>query len=121
MSVGAHYQQVRLDLFGEAHNLLPRIGPVSHGELCLDALGLETRQNIVKIFDAGLDFGRGSERAVDLASDSLFDVQEIDPGSVGARQGSGMGHGAAVALCMVERHQDGSVTEEPGACSRRCG
>lgn len=77
MSVCAHYNQIGVDLLSTTDNFGFWISGVLNNDLDIDALRLQIMRNIAEVLLASGDFRGGGEWPIDLARDTLFDVQQV--------------------------------------------
>ena len=90
VSMGAHDEEIGVNLAGVAHNLLPRIGAVADGGFNFNLHLAERVDEAVEILAARFDFSGGRFGAVDLAGDAFFHVQEINAAVGARREGRGV-------------------------------
>ena len=75
-------------------------------QLGFDAVFAQLVEDALEILAAGLNLGCRRQRAVELAHDAFFDVQQIDLRAVRLGQSGGMGHRVGIALGVIERYQN---------------
>src|SRR5690348_7944033 len=106
MTVGAHYHQIGIQLFGVGNDRVGRSGGMANHHFDGNLLVFQLLGDAFQVFEAGFDLGGGGERAEYLAGDAFFDMEQVELGMLLPGHGGGMGDGLAVAAGMVERNED---------------
>ena len=75
MSMCPHYDQIGVDLLSTTDNFGFWISGVLDNDLDIDALRSQIISNIAEVLLAGGDFRGGGKWPIDLARDTLFDMQ----------------------------------------------